>query len=193
MAVGKLIRAWINPWSLKKWEDPAPLRSRLVTDHRTPPLRAVTVVGLICIATVGCHRGDVSDATQRVVLAGRTFNLELALDPPSRHRGLSDRDHLLDDGGMLFVFPNPRLLDFVMRRCLIPLDLIYLGPGGRVVAIHRMQIEPYDTPDNKLRRYSSNWPAQFAIELPGGTIDTLKLDLGMQIQLPFKTLKHKAR
>ena len=55
-----------------------------------------------------------------------------------------------------------------------------------------MQIEPYDTPGNQLRRYSSVWPAQFAIELPGGTIDTLKLDLGMQIQLPFKALKHKA-
>lgn len=158
-----------------------------------PYLRAVTVVGVICIAAISCQRSDAVGSTQRVELGGRTFNLELALDGKSRHQGLSNRDHLPSDGGMLFVFPQPRLLEFVMRRCLIPLDLVFLGPGGRVVAIHRMQVEPYDTPDDELRRYASVWPAQFAIELPGGTVDTLQLELGTEIELPLQALKHQAR
>lgn len=132
-------------------------------------------------------------STQRVTLGDRTFILELALDEDARFKGLSDRPSLPDDGGMLFVFPEPDHLQFVMRDCLMPIDIIFLDAGGRVVSMHAMKLEPYGTPDFKLPRYRSRYPAQFAIELKGGTVATLALNVGDKVQLPLADLKARAR
>lgn len=143
----------------------------------------------------GCEPGAVTSppARQPVTIAGRTFDLELALDDDARYRGLSDRRSLADDGGMLFVFPRPHTLVFVMRRCLVPIDVVFLDPGGRVVATHAMRVEPYDQPEEVLKRYTSRYSAQFAIELRGGTAVALGLEEGQQIDLPTDRLKRLAR
>ena len=144
------------------------------------------------VVLVGCP-DHTQPNTQRVSIAGRTFTLELAMDQASRYQGLSDRHQIPQDGGMLFVFPDVQPRVFVMRRCYVPLDLIYLGPNGRIVAIHEMVVEPPETPEQELYRYSSHWPAQFALELKGKTARALGLKLGVKIDLPLDTLKQNAR
>lgn len=154
------------------------------------PLLAV----LLALALSACSSTTAAPTgTQAVELEGRTFHLELALDSQARHQGLSDRESIAADGGMLFVFPDVGVRSFVMRRCLVPIDIIFLGPSGRIVAMHEMQVEPYDTPEDELRRYSSRWPAQFAIELAGGTLDQLGLEEGQIVELPLDDLKRRAR
>lgn len=143
----------------------------------------------------GCaDRASVADPLP-VRIRERTFHLELALTDAQRYRGLSDREHIPDDGGMLFVFPDDAVgvKSFVMRRCLVPIDIIFLDPLGRVVAQHAMAVEPYDTPEDALVRYSSRYPAQFAIELAGGTLDELGLESGDRVDLPLEALKAAAR
>ncbi len=153
------------------------------------------VIGVgVWAGVAGCGRLPTEpQSVQSVELGGRVFHLELALDPQARFRGLSDRAELAEDGGMLFVFPQTQVQHFVMRRCLVPIDLIFLDPGGRVVATHAMQVEPYDTPEDRLHRYSSVWPAQFAIELKGGTLSQLQLQPGTKVPLPLDALKRAAR
>ncbi len=133
---------------------------------------------------------------QTVTIDGRTFHLELALDADTRLQGFSDREHIDPDGGMLFVFPQvvpASRLQFVMRRCLVPIDIIFLGPNGRVLATHAMEVEPFDTPEMDLKRYGSGYPGQFAIELAGGTLETLNVQPGDAIDLPYADLKARAR
>lgn len=154
------------------------------------------IVLLVLGVFIGCSSAVDSaagPATQRVELGGETFELELAADSESRIRGLSDRPSIPEDGGMLFVFPDAKVRHFVMRRCLVPIDIVYLSPTGRIVAMHEMQVEPYDTPEGELRRYGSVWPAQFAIEVAGGTIDRLGLETGESVDLPIADLKRLAR
>lgn len=129
---------------------------------------------------------------QQVTMNGQYFTLQLALDDDQRFEGLSDVKNIPEDGGMLFVFPAARELNFVMRKCLVPIDLIYLGPGGRIVSMHKMQVVPYDTPESQLKYYNSGWPAQFVIELREGSIDRLDLKIGHKIDLPLQSLKDKA-
>ena len=157
-------------------------------------LTALLLIFVACLAGSGCTADAPagSAGTQRVEIAGRTFELELALDSAARYQGLSDRPSIPEDGGMLFVFPHPRELTFVMRRCLVPIDLIFLAPNGRVVSMHQMPIEPYDTSEWRLKKYSSGWPAQFAIELRGGTLDELALEPGQKVELPLEALKRRA-
>lgn len=127
-----------------------------------------------------------------VELASRQFSLELALTPEQRYQGLSDRRELAADGGMLFVFPQPEVLSFVMRRCHVPLDIVYLNASGGIVAMHEMKLEPEGTPESGLKPYSSLWPAQYAIEVRGGTLRELGLRPGQVIQIP-QELKQLAR
>lgn len=145
---------------------------------------------------VGCNNNsnaaEASD-TQNVTIAGRTFELELALDNDARHQGLGGRESIPEDGGMLFVFPGAAQLQFIMRDCLVPIDLIYVGPSGRVVATHQMKVEPPGTPDDEMTRYPSRWPAQFAIELRGGALDEIQVSPGDKVEMPLEALKRRAR
>ncbi len=131
--------------------------------------------------------------TQEVAINGRTFELELALDAAARHQGLSDRESIAADGGMLFVFRDDAERVFVMRRCLVPIDIIFLSGGGRVLNTHAMQVEPPGTPEHRLRQYESGGKAAFVIELAGGTLETLAVQPGQRIELPYLELKRKAR
>ncbi len=138
-------------------------------------------------------REYVSGDALNVVLNDQAFTLELAMDSASRTQGLSDRESVAPDGGMLFVFRDAQRRSFVMRRCLVPIDIAFLDPAGRVIAMHAMQVEPYDTPESELKRYDSRWPAQFAIEWAGGTLDRLGVQIGDRINLPLESLKREAR
>jgi len=152
----------------------------------------VLLVGLIL---GGCtsERARASVPIQSVTIRGHSFHLELALTPKARYQGLSGRKHIASDGGMLFVFPHPRMLVFVMRRCYVPIDLIYLDASGRVVRTYHMHVQPYDTPESGLVPYPSVWPAQFVIELKGGSLDALGLESAQRVPLPLEVLKRRAQ
>lgn len=143
--------------------------------------------------TVPVTRAEDS-TTQQVTIKSETFTLELALDDASRLQGLSDRAEIADDGGMLFVFPKEDIRSFVMRRCLVPIDIAFLNAGGEVVWMHAMQVERNpDTPEYRLKQYSSHYPALFAIELKEGSLRRLGLAQGDRIDLPLDELKGRVR
>lgn len=134
--------------------------------------------------------------TEAFKIKGRTFMLELALDNESREQGLSDRESIDEDGGMLFAFSFPMQRQFVMRRCLVPIDLIFIDRKGYIDSLHRMEvIEPIGGPQwlNPSGGYTSVGRVQFAIELKSGMIDELGLERGDKLDLPWESLQSRAR
>jgi hypothetical protein len=163
------------------------------------------VVALSAVATLGALNScqttavDVSDTHATVLIKGEPFRLELALDDRTRVNGLGGRESIPEDGGMLFVFPRAARRAFVMRDCLVPIDIAYLDNAGRVVAIHEMQVEPRrpgESPmeyERRLTQYPSRYPARFAVEVAGGTLVPLGLETGDVVQMDLETLKARAR
>ncbi|QDU71367.1 DUF192 domain-containing protein [Mucisphaera calidilacus] len=161
--------------------------------------RALTILLITTLFAAGCDpapkspeqiRQAIADADiQPVTINGKTFNLEIAATHDKRVQGLSDRESIADDGGMIFVFKAPARRAFVMRRCLVPIDILFLDPDGTIVRSHAMKVEPYDRSELALKRYNSRWPAQFAIELQGGMIEKLGIEDGQTIDLPLDKLK----
>lgn len=185
-------------------QQPADSCGRVMAVHAVRPREAASgwtwrdcgaLVLLLIMLLCGCGSPSaLSGQTIDVRIADRTFELEIAADDPARFQGLSDREHIPADGGMLFVYPRETTLTFVMRRCLVPIDLLFLDADGRVVRMHAMTVEPYDTPEADLARYSSApYPAQFAIEVAGGTIRELGVTAGEKIALPLDDLKRLAK
>lgn len=176
---------------------------------RNPLLLALLLVLAACAAMpAGCNDGHASapppnkPKTEKVVIGGETFELELAVDTESRQRGLMHRDHIDEHGGMLFVFPDRevRVLNFWMGHCLVDMDLIFLDRRGIVTAVHRMKAQEPQRPDEsdaayeqRIKHYSSGYPAQFAIEVKAGTLDRLKVRVDDRIPLDFARLKAMAR
>jgi uncharacterized membrane protein (UPF0127 family) len=138
--------------------------------------------------------------TARVVVAGETFEVEVAADPISRRRGLSGRASIPRNGGMLFVLPSPRHLGMVMRDCPIPIDVAFVDTMGRVVATHEMVPEPPRRPgetpfryESRLPEYPSGEPVQFALETAGGRLADLGLQVGDRLHFPAREWIRRAQ
>ena len=111
-------------------------------------LLLLAAIGVACAESERTPAPEISrPETAWIEIAGEPFELELALDPQTHYRGLSGRQSIARNGGMLFVNSVPRSQAMVMRDCPIAIDVAFLDLGGRVVAIHSMQPEPPRRPD----------------------------------------------
>ncbi|MEM7228209.1 MAG: DUF192 domain-containing protein [Planctomycetota bacterium] len=163
-------------------------------------LHVKAFVLLILVSTmVGCE-GSGERTHEEVRIAGETFSLELVTDDAGRERGLGGRTEIPEGGGMMFVFPDAAERSFWMKDCVIAIDLIFLGPTGRVLAVHSMPAEEPRGPDetefayeSRLTPYRSFGPAQYAIELEVGSISRLGVQVNDRIDLNFTDLKMLAR
>jgi uncharacterized membrane protein (UPF0127 family) len=63
-----------------------------------------------------------------------------------QERGLMFRKSLAPDRGMLFPYNPPQRAAFWMKNTLIPLDIIYIAPDGRVLSIARNAVPHDETP-----------------------------------------------
>jgi len=160
----------------------------------------VAVIIIFCLAP-GCmeekmdnapadndgNNGEERPSIESVVIREQYFEMELALTPKQRTQGLMGRENLADNRGMLFVFPAydpyPTELNFWMKNCLMPIDVIFLDRGGIVTAIYEMEPPDPNISDEEQPVYPSKGPAQFAIELRGGRAAELGLQVGDIIDL----------
>jgi hypothetical protein len=133
-------------------------------------------------------------------IGGELFVLEVAADDETRSLGLSGRESIATNGGMIFVFPKAKVRTFFMRDCVIPIDIVFLDHVGVITATYRMvPEEPRGDSESdagyerRLKRYSSQSRSQYAIELRAGTIDRLGLKYGDRLMLDTQRLQHALR
>ncbi|WP_171121540.1 MULTISPECIES: DUF192 domain-containing protein [unclassified Ruegeria] len=102
-------------------------------------LRFLTVLAFISLlwtedALAAC-RADRVNLKNDKMQAG--FDVELAITPQERSRGLMFRESLPTRSGMLFVFDPPQPVVFWMKNTLIPLDIIFIDRAGVITHIHQ--------------------------------------------------------
>ncbi len=102
--------------------------------------------------------------------------LEIAADDQSRMKGLSGRQSMSDDRGMLFVADQVETQCFWMKDMNFSLDLIWLGEDKRIT-----KLEEGLAPESYPNQYCSPVPDKYVIELTEGSIDRLGLELGEQL------------
>jgi hypothetical protein len=87
----------------------------------------------------GEARGGPSVETETVIVHTANgpvhFTVEIADDDAERARGLMFRESMAADHGMLFHFQQPEMASFWMRNTRISLDIIFIGPDGRILNI----------------------------------------------------------
>lgn len=71
------------------------------------------------------------------------FQVEIAATRAEQERGLMFRKALAPDRGMLFIYKRPQPAAYWMKNTLIPLDIIFIQPDGKVLSIAR-NARPHD-------------------------------------------------
>jgi len=177
-------------------------------------LAAVTAAAVVPVSGCGQSKGDQPGGSEptgeiaesglpieKVTIRERAFRLELAATAEARFKGLGGREEIAENGGMLFAFDEAERRYFVMRDCLVDIDIIYLDPTGRITATHHMEKEPPQRDsesdaayERRLKRYSSRGASQFVIELQGGTLEKFDPPLrrGEKIALDYDRLDDEA-
>ena len=143
-----------------------------------PRPRILLTAILLLALSPSCRRAS---PPPRVRIAGHVWRVELALDEPTRHKGLADRDEIPQGTGMLFVFPRQEPLEFHMLDCRVPIDVAYISAELQVVDIQTMLVEP--DPRNPQVRYPSRHPARFALEVAGGALRRAGVKVGATVEL----------
>ena len=102
----------------------------------------------------------------RVVLPdGATIQVELASDDATRAQGLMYRDHMADDRGMLFLFPESGEYPFWMKNTLIPLDMVWIDDQRRIAHV-ASNVPPCKA--DPCPNYPPNANAKYVLELAAG-------------------------
>ncbi len=104
------------------------------------------------------------------------FKVEVADTPASREQGLMYRKAMAADHGMLFDFKTPQPVAFWMKNTLIPLDMIFIAPNGRIISIARNAQPLNETP------IPSGGAVLGVLELRGGRAAEIGAEPGDRVQ-----------
>ncbi len=87
---------------------------------------------LLLALAFGCGGGttykkyDAGDEVRTWKLGGTDAAIEVADNGAERENGLMRRTSMPEDHGMLFVYPEPKLLSFWMKNTAIPLSIAFI-------------------------------------------------------------------
>src|SRR5262249_51269459 len=106
-----------------------------------------------------------------------SVKVELARTDAARQRGLMYRDRLEPDHGMLFIFDNDAQQSFWMKNPYIPLDMIFITSGLRVLGVVE-NAEPLTTTPRFVKGVS-----RYVLEVVGGYAQQHGITAGTPVEL----------
>ena len=106
------------------------------------------------------------------------FVVEVPETTEQEEKGLMFRKAIAPNEGMLFGFVPPRPVTLWMKDMLVPLDMLFIGPNGRISSIHEnavpMSLDPIVSTD----------PVIAVLEIPGGRSAALGIAPGDAVEWP---------
>ena len=112
---------------------------------------------------------------------GQEIRVEIMIDPKDQLRGMMFRTEMKPGHGMLFINRQPTKQQFWMYQTLIPLDMIWMDSGKRIVEIVP-NAPPCKTKASQCPQYGGHEDSRYVLELDGGMAQKYGLKLGQQMQ-----------
>ena len=108
--------------------------------------------------------------------ARHRFTVEVARTPEEQTRGLMERQSLAPDRGMVFPYEPAQAVAFWMKNTLIPLDIIFIAPGGKILRIEA------NTVPLSLDPVGSGDAVEAVLEIAGGRAAELGIAAGDKVE-----------
>lgn len=121
----------------------------------------------------------------KVVIAGKTYKVDVAETRYFLERGLSGRESLKSNEGMFFIFQKPDKYGFWMKDMSFPIDIIWFDESLKVVHIEK-DVKPETYP--KVFTPESN--SEYVLEVSSGQVDILNIKIGDRAEFLAKSSKN---
>jgi uncharacterized membrane protein (UPF0127 family) len=112
----------------------------------------------------------------RLQVRDKIFELEAVSTEERRQQGLSGREKLGENEGMLFVFETAAEYCFWMKDMRFEIDMVWLDTDKRIVHV-KEKVAPATYPEN----FCPPEPARYVLEVAPGTARQVGLHEGMQL------------
>lgn len=119
-------------------------------------MKKCLLIILLLILTACSQSGDGS-----VFINNKKIKVEIADTAEAQYQGLSGRQSICQDCGMVFIFPDKQIRTFVMRDMKFGLDIIWID-SNRIVKIDKGLPPEGADPINK---YFSGEPVNYVLEV----------------------------
>ncbi len=139
----------------------------------------VCIAGIIFFFEKG---GDPNVDRPYVDIGGEIIFLEIADTDFARAKGLSERESLEENEGMLFLFSEKGRYGFWMKDVRFPIDIVWLDGDG-VVWIEKNVPPEIGIPDHRLSVYAPDNDADKVLEIRAGKADETGLKIGDHVTL----------
>ena len=146
-------------------------------------LRAVALALLLCCLAppAGAEQESRLAPTESLIIetadgVQHAFRAYLASTNEQRARGLMFFRQLPEDVGMLFLYPQPRVISMWMKNTFIPLDMLFLDARGVIINIAEQTVP------HSLESIRSEGPALAVLEVNGGTARRLGIKPGDRLR-----------
>lgn len=120
---------------------------------------------------------------QQLKVGEVVVNIEIADTVAKRTKGLSGRESLATDSGMLFVFQTPKKYQFWMKGMKFALDLIFIRDGKIVDLLKNVAPPTPNQSNSQLPIYEPVVPIDMMLEVSSGFIDQHNIRAGDVILL----------
>lgn len=115
---------------------------------------------------------------KKLSMDGATWTVEMATTMTQQALGLSGRESLGQDDGMLFVFSSPGVQNFWMKDMNFSLDMIWIS-GDKVVGFAQNVPPPQPgVPLWKMQIYTSPYDVDKVLEVNAGTVAKYGIKVG---------------
>ena len=121
----------------------------------------------------------------KVTIDNQTFSVEIATTSAEQQQGLSGRNSLPQDQGMLFIFKTPDRYAFWMKGMKFPLDIVFINKN-KIVSISHDVPAPKDTNEANLPVYTPDSPADQALEINAGLAKKFDFQKGDDVGVKLK-------
>lgn len=117
----------------------------------------------------------ITRSTATVVVRDLTIKTEVAKSVRDKERGLSGRDELAVDRGMLFVFDTPDRYKFWMKDTKFPLDIAWIADGK---VVHLVLNAPVLKAGEEPTSYEPSVPATQVLEVNAHVLERAGVKVG---------------
>lgn len=120
---------------------------------------------------------------KEIIVAGKTLEVELADTEEKRAKGLSNRNILGPNEGMLFIFASKDVVpSFWMKDMTFPIDIIWIN-DDKIAEIDKVAEIQANVSDAKLKLYTPAKAVDYVLEVNAGFCNKYGIKVGDSVDL----------
>ncbi|MBI2590863.1 MAG: DUF192 domain-containing protein [Candidatus Blackburnbacteria bacterium] len=132
------------------------------------------------------NSGNTNQEKKIVTVGNAQFKVEIAQNEQARKVGLSTRDALPENEGMLFTFDKKGATPtFWMKGMKFPIDIIWIKDNVVSEITSDVPTVASGIPDNKIPQYSPKSKVDYVLEVPANVARKQGINVGDRVILPL--------